>query len=230
MIQEKVLEDYRYERKFLTTAFHLKEVEQFLKINPALFSPLFHERIVNNIYFDTLGLHNYVDNIEGEKCRVKVRIRWYGSIFGFIEKPVLEYKIKNGLAGRKESFVLNSFSLDKNFSKAVILNSVDKAEIPELVRKELLSLQPALLNSYNRKYFLSADKKVRVTIDSGLSFYKISYGHNTFLNHQKDHQTVVVEMKYDPALDEEVRNISNQFPFPLTKSSKYLQGLERVLL
>jgi SPX domain protein involved in polyphosphate accumulation len=223
-------EDFRYERKFLTTSFHRKQAEQFLKFNPAAFSPIFSERTVNNIYFDTLGFTSYVDNVEGEKSRVKIRIRWYGELFGKISKPVLEYKIKKGLAGRKESFLLNDFSLNSDFSKAEIEKAVDRPDLPEFVKNELLHLQPALLNSYKRCYFLSADKDFRVTIDSDLTYYKITYHHNTFLNCHKDMETLVLEMKYHPHSDEKARNISNHFPFPLTKSSKYLQGLERVLL
>ncbi len=199
-------------------------------MHPCGFKKLFHERVVNNIYFDTPGLMHYYDNVEGEKHRLKVRIRWYADTFGAISKPVLEYKIKKGLLGKKESFPLNPFTLDKKFSKATIIKALDKTGVPDSVRDEVLSLQPTLLNSYTRKYFLSDDKKVRITIDSDLVFYKISYFNNTFLNKSKDHTTIVLEMKYDPELDDMARNISTFFPFPLTKSSKYLQGLERISL
>ncbi len=199
-------------------------------MHPSGFKKLFQERIVNNIYFDTPGLMHYYDNVEGEKHRLKVRIRWYGDTFGPISKPVLEYKIKKGLLGKKASFKLNPFTLDKNFNKTVIAKAIENTQIPNALKDELLSLQPTLLNRYNRKYFLSDDKKIRVTIDSNLTFYRISYFHNTFLNKSNDRETLVLEMKYDPEMDNLARNISTFFPFPLTKSSKYLQGLERISL
>ena len=35
-------------------------------------------------------IKNCFNNVDGLKNRVKVRIRWYGDLFGVIEKPVLE--------------------------------------------------------------------------------------------------------------------------------------------
>lgn len=222
--------DLRFERKFLVSGFSNCQMEHCLKLHPAQFSSIFTPRIVNNIYFDTLGLNHYFDNVDGEKSRLKVRIRWYGDMFAQINKPVLEYKIKSGLLGRKVSHGLNPFELDKTFNKNVVANAVERQEIPENVRAELLSLQPMLLNQYSRSYFLSADKKIRITIDSNLTYFRINYFGNTFLNKSIDHNTFVLEMKYSPDMDEEARNISNFFPFPLTKSSKYLQGLERIFI
>jgi hypothetical protein len=94
-----------------------------------------------------------VDNVEGEKSRVKIRIRWYGELFGKISKPVLEYKIKKGLAGRKESFPLNDFSLNSDFSKAEIEKAVDRPELPEFVKKELLSFATSIVKQLQTLLF-----------------------------------------------------------------------------
>ena len=44
---------FRYERKFLIQDATRSEVERSIKLHPALFSEIFHERSVNNIYFDS---------------------------------------------------------------------------------------------------------------------------------------------------------------------------------
>lgn len=222
-------EPLRYERKFLITDYTVKDVMQIIKFHPACFTEIYHERIVNNIYFDTLGMRHYYDNVEGEFNRTKVRIRWYGDLFGNIEKPVLEYKIKQGLLGKKRSYKLSSFVLDNSFSRDKILKAVSSNEVPSGVNKEVISLKPLLLNRYNRKYYLSADKKFRVTIDWNLSYYRIAYGSGLFCNKVIDKRSVVVELKYDSELEVEAKEIASGFPFMLTKNSKYLQGLERVL-
>ena len=108
MLKDKI---YRYERKYFITKITGKDIDSIVKLHPAIFSEIFHERSVNNIYFDTPDLNNYFDNIDGNMYRVKSRIRWYGMTFGVIEKPVLELKIKNGLLGRKESYSLDTFKL-----------------------------------------------------------------------------------------------------------------------
>ena len=223
-------EPLRYERKFLITDYSHLDVEQMLKLHPACFSEIFYERTINNIYFDTLGLGYYYDNVEGSTERLKVRIRWYGDLFGPIAEPILEYKIKKGLLGRKESHALESFVLDKKFDKQQIENALKNEQIPLVVKNELLSLKPVLLNSYTRKYFLSADKNFRITIDHHLTYYRIGYGGNTFANSSVDHNATVLELKYDSSMEAEAKAVGNLFPFAMTKNSKYLQGLERVFI
>lgn len=217
----------RHERKFLITDYSAAEVEQIIKFNPACFTEIHHQRSVNNIYFDSLAFDSYYRNIEGDTNRTKARIRWYGELFGEIKNAVLEFKIKKGLLGKKESYSLNSFQLDENFSKQQIAESIK--ELPRNIQDWMLSMQPTLLNTYTRKYFLSADKKFRLTIDKNQKFFGISYNTNTFLNKVNNYQAVVLELKYDVSLDEEANKISNSFPFAMTKNSKYLQGIERVL-
>lgn len=227
---QEQLEPLRYERKFLINDYSHQEVEQFVKFHPACFSAIFHERKVNNIYFDTLGLNNYHDNLDGQQSRTKVRIRWYGNLFGKIEKPVLEFKIKKGLLGFKKSYFLNSFILDKQFNKSQLKNILNSQKVPPYVKNELISLSPTLLNTYNRKYFLSADKKFRITIDHELSYYKINNSYNTFIAKSQDHYSTVLELKYDTCFETESNQVASLLPFALTKNSKYLQGLERIFI
>jgi SPX domain protein involved in polyphosphate accumulation len=222
-------EELRHERKFLIVDHSEKDVEQMIKLHPACFSEIFHKRSVNNIYFDTLGFNNYYDNVEGETDRLKVRIRWYDDLLGEIKRPTLEFKIKKGLLGKKESYPLLPFVLDADFSKIQIQQALSSERTPIHVRDLVNSLKPALLSSYLRKYFLSADGQFRITIDWKLTYYKINYSGTTFLNRSVDHNTTVLELKYDSVLEMEAKQIGNQFPFAMTKSSKYLQGLERVL-
>ncbi|MDF2437024.1 MAG: hypothetical protein K0Q95_1400 [Bacteroidota bacterium] len=223
-------EPLRYERKFLITDYSFKDVEQIIKFHPACFSEIFHQRQVNNIYFDTLGFANYYDNVEGSRERLKVRIRWYGDLFGEISKPVLEYKIKKGLLGKKDSYRLNPFILGQSFSRKNIESSMLNLNIPENIQNELLSLKPALLNNYIRKYFLSADKKFRITVDFDLNYYKIFYGTNPFLHKTLDHRAVVLELKYDSEDEAQAKEIGTDLPFMMTKNSKYLRGLELLFL
>ncbi|MFB9864455.1 polyphosphate polymerase domain-containing protein [Rufibacter immobilis] len=226
---QPVAEAYRYERKFLVEGVTLREVQQACLFHPAGFKPIFNPRTINNIYFDTPGFQHYYDNVEGDKHRLKVRIRWYGDMFGYIAKPVLEFKIKNGLLGLKDSYKLNAFTLDHSFSKESIGQALDKKKIPAHIRDEVLGLQPALLNQYYRHYYLSLDKKFRLTIDSNLNYRRISYHTPRFLEKYFDREHIILEMKYGFHDDQEARFVSSQFPFLLTKSSKYVQGLEQLL-
>ena len=227
MLKEKI---FRYERKFFITEISSKDIDSIVKLHPAIFSEIFHERSVNNIYFDTPDLNNYFDNIDGNMYRIKSRIRWYGRTFGVIEKPVLELKIKNGLLGRKEAYSLDTFKLDGHFNMQKIVQIIQNTNIPEIVTIGIKSSQPTLLNKYNRKYFLSADKRYRITIDTNQVFYRIGSQNNFFLNKIKNDLNVILELKYNIDADDDVNRITEHFPFRLTKSSKYISGLEKIYI
>lgn len=222
-------EQFRYERKFFITSLSLPQVELQVKLHQKAFFPLFYPRWINNIYFDTPGFTHYHDNNDGEKNRLKVRIRWYGDLFQRIEGPVLEFKIKEGLVGRKESYNLKSFDLNDSFDMNKIKQVVKESNLPARIVDYVSSLQPAIMNRYNRKYFISFDKEVRLTIDSGLNFLPLKYSCNFFVNKIEDHSAVIVELKYNTEADKRARDLGAGFSFPLTKSSKYLQGLERFI-
>jgi SPX domain protein involved in polyphosphate accumulation len=221
------LEPLRYERKYLINDYSYGDVKQFIKFHPASFSEIYHERRINNIYFDTPGMSNYYDNEDGSTDRKKVRIRWYGDLFGKIDSPILEYKIKNGLLGYKVSHKLPGFTIGQPFIAGQLKEIFKSASIPDNVKDELLFLQPTLLNQYKRKYFLSADKKFRITIDHDLTYYGISV-QTFFINRSVDYTSTVLELKYDLEHETEVNQVSSMFPFMLTKNSKYLSGLQRV--
>ncbi|NIR47298.1 polyphosphate polymerase domain-containing protein [candidate division KSB1 bacterium] len=222
--------NFRFERKFVVDSLSKPEIEALVKLHPAVFSEIFYERLVNNIYLDSCSLQNYFANIDGLHSRRKCRIRWYGDLFGHIEKPVLELKIKEGLLGRKESYPLPSFSLDENFQLNAIREVFKKSEIPAPLVDDLLSLQPALLNRYSRRYFQSADRNYRITIDSQMEYYRIDPHSNSFLQRMVDGESVIVELKYNHDQDNFAQMISTHFPYRMTKSSKYVNGVQKLYL
>ena len=217
---------YRYERKFFVDELTLHEVEMIVRLHPAAFSEIYHRRFVNNIYFDSETMRNYFDNVDGAADRVKVRVRWYGDLFGRVEKPVLEFKIKKGLLGRKESYRLAPFTMNEHFCQDTLAALFAESDLPLQVKLSLQGVQPTLLNRYTRKYFISANQKVRLTLDSDLEFYFIHVYNNSFVKSYSDGLSTVLELKYEPEYDMEIDKISNKFPFRMTRSSKYVSGIE----
>ena len=221
---------YRFERKFVVTDLQKAELESQLRFHPAMFSEIYQERRVNNIYFDSSSMTNYYANVDGLQQRTKCRVRWYGKLMGEVKKPVLELKIKDGLMGRKESYRLLPFSIDQDFDTEVIYEIFRKSKIPQMLVEDLMGLQPALLNRYTRKYFQSADANYRVTLDSELQYYRIDPHNNTFLNNWTDERTIVLELKYNHDNDQLAADVSSYFPFRMTKSSKYVNGIQKLYL
>jgi hypothetical protein len=219
--------DWRFERKFVINKFSKSELETLIKLHPAIFSEIFYERQVNNIYFDTDDYSNYWDNVIGSSNRQKIRIRWYGELFGNIEKPVLELKIKKGNVGTKISCKLESFSVDESLSINKIRDIFKYSPvIPERFKIYLVNLNFSLMNSYYRKYFQSADKLFRITLDDKLEYINIMQRNNLFLSQYDEYNNIILELKYGNNDDQYASVITRQFPFRTTKSSKYVNGIE----
>jgi SPX domain protein involved in polyphosphate accumulation len=218
-------EDDRYERKFAVSELSNYEIEAILKLHPALFSQIYHRRYVNNIYLDSPDLQCYYDTAEGISNRLKIRVRWYGDLFGLINDPVLELKFKDGLVGRKEQYSLPSFHLDTCFQRDSIVCAIKGSNMPEALKQNLAIMDIALLNRYARKYFQSADGIYRITIDSELEFIKVGTHSNNFLNRWNESSITIVELKYALGYDGQANQITSFFPFRMTKSSKYANGL-----
>jgi SPX domain protein involved in polyphosphate accumulation len=215
----------RYERKFMVEGIHPSEAEAVIFNHPSLFTEIFQERSINNIYFDTDEDTFFRDNVIGTSKRRKIRIRWYGDMFGSIAKPTLEYKLKDALVGDKWSFKTKSFTLDSAFSMKAMKEVVNASDVPDFVKEDFKHLKPALLNQYVRRYFLSADGKFRVTLDFRLNFWEIFSYDNDFFHHIEKKNKLIVELKYGIDSDKIVHKISSAFPFRMTKSSKYVDGV-----
>jgi hypothetical protein len=221
--------NYRYERKFtVPDEFSLQSVEQYIKRNKALFREVFHLRQVNNIYFDTAAYNDYFDNVLGVSDRKKIRIRWYGDTIGHIKKPVLEVKIKKGIVGDKWSYKLEPFVLDNNFDNTTIQSVFKNSKLPLPILESVKMVTPTLLNSYSRRYFMSADNKFRVTLDFKLLYHKIDKRFNNFNFAPVSDENKIVELKYGLLDDDKSSAISTQFPFRLNKNSKYVNGINTI--
>ena len=99
----------RCERKFLVGDLSVDELEDVILHHPAIFRPIFSERFVNNIYFDSLEFISYHQSIEGLDQRKKVRVRWYGDLSGSIKNPILEIKKKVGECWQKTNSTFVEF-------------------------------------------------------------------------------------------------------------------------
>jgi len=219
-------QNFRYERKFTAEAAHRNEILYWIKAHPAFFREIYHPRQVNNIYLDTIGMAFYKANVIGVSERKKVRIRWYGDLLGTIEKPTLEFKIKHGLVGDKWSWKMEEFELNSDFTNTYLQQKFKNSDLPAPILESLQGLQPTLLNSYQRTYFLSADKKYRLTLDEQLEYNQISNNQNLFLHQRSTPNQYILELKYGLNLDHHVDSISGKFPFRLNKSSKYVNGVD----
>ena len=200
-------------------------IESIVKSHPAMFHKIYYKRNINNIYFDTTDFSSYIDNIEGVRDRRKVRIRWYGELLGVCKNPVLEIKYKKGLLGWKERHNLHDFVL--NLENRFIFKELLKKKSFDLKKLDLHFLTPTLLNRYERTYYLSFDRKYRITLDSKIEFFSINPIRDYFKTYCDEEKTVI-ELKYDQQYDRGAKDITQHLPFRVTKNSKYVTGIDRI--
>ena len=60
-----MIKKWRYELKYIVTDYSNLEIISMIKRHPVIFSEIFHERRVNNIYFDTPNFSSFSDNVVG---------------------------------------------------------------------------------------------------------------------------------------------------------------------
>jgi hypothetical protein len=132
--------------------------------------------------------------------------------------------------GRKEYHPLKAFTIGEKAGGGDLLGMIGQTALPPRVRHYMRSLLPRLANSYTRKYYLSADKRFRLTVDTDIRFFQLGFFHPNFKGQYLDDQSIVVELKYSSSDkdDLDAGEVTNNFPFRVTKNSKYVGGVDRI--
>lgn len=221
---------FRYERKYLINGQVAQQIENLIKLHPAYFSQLYYPRQVNNLYFDTYDWEFYFSNINGLSKRQKIRLRWYGNQ-DQIENSQIENKIKQEDLTSKYVYSLTDLHFidlkKQNLNQMLKLlhKKVDELYKNKLINQQIKICRPVLVNSYFRQYFLSNNKKFRLTLDSDINFYHIKKDAIDY-SLSKKLAITILEIKYQQADDQMINQISRYFPFQLSKSSKYQLGVD----
>ncbi len=206
---------FRFEKKFVIP---IEELDLFIaKIESYGVEPIFHERWINNMYFDTESLTHLNENIEGLSQRKKMRLRWYGDRLGEL-KLTGEFKIKQEDVNRKHSKKLGKYQRNLEHD---ILGIMDEAlnrwkEKDEDASPLLDSYKPVLENRYKRRYYLSPDGSLRITVDTLMTYKNWVTGLSATTE-----ENAIIEVKSNV----ESPLVNDQIPYSLSKSSKYVEGL-----
>lgn len=206
----------RYERKYRAEETTLSEVFETIKHHPASFRTAFPDRFINSIYLDTYELDYYNDNIAGISDRIKQRIRWYGADLENISNPVLEIKLKNNEIGYKRYAELPAFKPGQNFSYVNYMKQHLWLATNNIV--------PTVMIRYMRSYFLSFDKKIRITVDRDLAYYPVDQKLNFNIQPYTD-PTIILELKYPADYYKNHDSFTQALPFRMTRNSKYVQAI-----
>ena len=219
----------RYELKLVCDPHRLAQARSWIRLHPAGFAVAFPPRRVNSLYLDTPHLSSFDENLAGVSERQKLRLRWYGEDVREIE-PVLEFKQKRDLLGRKKQVQLPR-KLDLTRSWHEILGAVRTCVGPEWRVLLQAAGQPTLFNHYQREYYATPDGALRATLDYACAAYdqRLSLRPNLRVPLPIT-DWVVIELKAAPEHAERLQEAVAQFPALRTRNSKYAGSLQAALL
>ena len=219
--------NFRFEKKLYLHHSLYPDINILLKTFDIFLKQEHKDRTVNSIYFDTYNFDCYYESILGNKERKKYRLRWYGDEIK--TQPSLEIKKKEGNVGTKIIYPLDFINLNNLGNLCQLNNYMNKSKIPYDLKSFLISCYPTLYCSYNRKYYITNNKMLRLTFDKKICYSRVK---NNFLrdklNLVKDENTVI-EIKYDSS--QEFTDFKELLPLNLqsTRFSKYTNGIDLLI-
>ena len=186
------------------------------------FTPIFNERIIYSLYYDTDSFELFNLSEDGNNERKKFRIRFYNQE---TSEAFLEIKEKKGSAGWKTKANLWNF---KNLT-LITSNSFRPFKIPQVIN---LGLIPLIGVTYNRNYFISNCSRFRLTFDRKIKYGKILKYSNKFnVEFDTPSEIDIIELKFDFNLDfysSSLIPIFENYNLILSKFSKYCYGIKMI--
>ena len=219
----------RYEIKYVYPSVYLDRLEKEVLCLPYCFREIYYERQINNIYLDTPDFTDYRNAVNGVSTRSKTRIRWYGTLWQEIAHPTLEIKYKIGMVGGKKLFPLPPLSFDGSFVYERYFRNM--AEVSSVCHDVALALlaekMPAVVNTYQRRYFSTPDGLCRITLDREMRFYSpdmVCMGDGCGIPNSH----IVLEVKFEKEQLIDVAQLLQNVGYHIGKNSKYVNGINAI--
>lgn len=223
-----VPENARLEIKFVSHAANFDTLMSWIHLHPSGFYPPFPDRQVNNVYFDGYNYAAFTENLSGASERNKVRYRWYGPSI----EPcagTLEIKRKRNYFGWKLRYCVEITPYSPEMSWRSIRNKIrDQISEPGRIWLDSNPL-PILLNRYRRRYFISRDGKIRVTIDNNQAVWGQRFRSKPNFTHKANlPDALVVEIKFARKDREYASQTIQGLPLRVSRHSKYMIGVNTI--
>lgn len=221
--------DLRFEKKFVASPVDLPTLERWVLSHRAGFRTAYPTRWVNSLYFDDWALSAYAENLSGVRDRTKIRFRWYGEPRERVSGN-LELKCKRDNAGWKLTYPAGSIPLfGSRWSN--VLPRIREQLPPEPKLAFDSHPQPVLINRYSRRYFVSRDERVRVTIDSSQRVFDQRKASGPQIARAANlPDAVIMEMK--SAIEDRslLEDAIQGAPIRVSRHSKYMVGVHAILI
>jgi SPX domain protein involved in polyphosphate accumulation len=217
----------RQEIKFVLPAGDRDRALSWIRHSQECFFKEYPERKINNIYFDTYDHDAYWENLSGISSRKKTRYRWYGASL-YPVAGAMELKYKRNQLNWKDIYKIDEIVFKKNASWHSIRCELISHLPPELSRHLHGNPMPAIVNRYQRIYFRSRENNIRITLDNKICFYKQGRAYPNFTGRASLLDNIILEVKFPVDLKNQVSAIMRNFPFTVSRCSKYCTGVSLV--
>lgn len=221
----KVPENARLEIKFVANFMELSRIKSWVRLHVSDFYCPFPDRWVNNVYFDSHDYFSFAENLTGISKRSKLRYRWYGGQ-RYPDIGILEVKCKRNLFGWKQYFRDDTVPFSDGDSWRDFRDGLAARLGPEAKLWLDMRPVPTILNRYYRRYFVTRDNAVRLTIDSHQYVYDQRYSSYPNISRKTNiPDTLVVEIKFDRHHRDLASQVIQGLPIRAGRNSKYVIGL-----
>ena len=225
----------RQEKKYTFSITNLSDVKKSVEDSNYSVSKSYENRYVNSLYLDSFDYLNYEENLGGISNRSKARLRWYSKKpFTKITKDTdvyFEIKTRTNLFGSKLIHKINfpdyTFSYDQNLMINYSRKILPLKFLPYIDHCSILSLGV----SYEREYYETYSKKLRITIDKKIKFLKPN-NFKVFNFKQTETYSLdygVLELKFPKNAYNEISNVPLDFvEITSGRHSKYSVGINLI--
>jgi len=214
----------RYEIKYLVS---LGDIHSLIKDLLVLgFREAFPRRIVTSNYLDMLPFAALLENIDGLFFRNKQRVRYYNNN---ADECYLENKIKVGKMTRKE--VYKVIDVPRILLGGEVISVNDQSGIDNIKMTQRLAKYCSIGTEYSRRYFISANNKLKVTFDTEIKYFKSSRVVSRCGANYVREQLGIVEFKLDSNLifkSDLIDKIATDHSLIYTRCSKYSRAILKV--
>ena len=227
------MNNYRSEIKFVCYRNNYSLIKSWIKFHKYNFFKEYEDRNINNIYFVSLDYKAFDDNLIGLPSRLKMRYRWYGNLFSENKKNEgsLEFKFKKNIYGYKKIFKINDLTLNLSSTWREIKNKIQKSLTPEYKIIFDKNSEKILINRYKREYFISKNKKLRVTLDRNIQIFDQRFAslkpNYKLKNFTQDY--LVIEFKFNKEDKMFLNDLDINIPIKASRNSKYINGVRSIL-
>lgn len=219
----------RFEFKFLVTKNIgediINDLSYFMKFDKH--APDCGYYYVKSLYYDTIDLNDYVDVIEGEKVRKKIRLRSYNNS---LDSVSFEIKKKNNKIISKDRFKMNLDTAHKIVANPWDFSDTEFSTLANYFASEKRS--PNITTCYSRLPLQGMlTDTVRVTLDfdfrSGPSelFYRTI---NVTDQRILPSHIAILEVKLDNRMPMWLKNVLQKYELSAQSYSKYTNAIDRI--